>query len=217
MTESLFGPIWSSWDIEQRVISTYKLWVNEYLAEIERKREYRKGTIPRPPSEQSIHGGVDLQSWTQDDSPEIIVVVEPTGIPEKDASVGYTQAYEIQVGAVRVGSGSELAERPEDEARAVASYYGAASMLLVQQSALEGLAIDLVMVGSPRVTFPNPDLKQVAQSVATFHTWVTVIEFNAGPNSATPKESPEYNGREEAWKAEPTVAKTTITDKAEPI
>ena len=218
MSESLFGPLVSTWKIEQAVLSTLRLWVPEYLAEAERKDGLHKRVIPRPPAAESIHGGLDFETWTQDLIPEVIVVVDPFGEPEREASVGYIQPYEIRVGACVVGQGSELAEKPEDEARAVASYYGAAVMLLTQLGELRGIATQedsLVMVQAPRLSFPDPNLRQVIQSTTIFHTWVEIVNQDEGPVQTEPKESPQYGGEPEAeWKPEPTVSKTSEIIKA---
>src|SRR5205814_8604005 len=129
----LFGPIRATWELEQAAVETLSIWFPTYLAELERQIGLTNKTIPRPPTPESYHGGVDLESYFQDELPEVVVVVNPLGPPERSASAGYVQGYELQVGCLWVGTGSRLQERPEHEARAIASYLGAASMLLVQQ------------------------------------------------------------------------------------
>jgi hypothetical protein len=219
VTESLFGPIYATWDIEQAVTEKLRLWIPEYLAEIERKRGLHKRVIPRPPAPESIHGGLDAETWDQADCPEVIVIVDPFGEPEREASVGMIQPYEVRVVANVVGQGSELAEKPEDEARAVASYYGAAVMgVLTQNGELKGIPTQedsLVMMQSPGLTFPDPSLRQVIQATTIFHAWAEIVNANEGPVQDEPKESPQYGGEPEAeWKPEPTVSKTTETIKA---
>ena len=219
MTESLFGPIFSTWDIEQAVLTKLRLWVPEYLAELERKRGYHKRIIPRPPSALSIHGGLDAETWEQAECPEVIVIVDPFGEPERETSVGIIQPYEVRVVANVVGQGSELAEKPEDEARAVASYYGAAVMgILTQNGELTGISTQedsLILMQSPRLTFPDPSVRQVIQATTVFHAFAEIVNANEGPVPDEPKESPQYGGEPEAeWKPEPVVETVKETIKA---
>lgn len=216
---SFFGPIVSQWQIEQAFIKTLKTWIPEYLAEIERQNGLKNKIIPRPPTPESIHGGTDLESYYQDILPEVVVVVEPLGPPELGGSAGYTGVYQVQVGCLWVGSGSELAERPEDEARCVVSHYGAACMGIVQQPGLGGLADDLRMEGLPRISLPNTDKREIAQVETTFHVWVSeIILPNEGPVQPNPVESPEYGGEPEApFSEDPTVEKVTVDINAEQI
>ncbi len=208
MPESLFGPIFSTWNVEQAVLSTLRIWLNEYASELERKWALPSKAIPRPPAPESYHGGIDFTTWRQDITPEIITIVKPLGSPELHASAGYTQGYSLQVGCLWVGSGAEIAENAEDEARAVASYLGAASMLLVQQPTLGGIAERLVMTKSPEVTLPDPDTRRIALAVTDFEVWVpTIIEENAGPVQPLPSESPEFVEKEAPYKPEPEITK----------
>lgn len=206
--ENFIGP----WQVEQAVISTLSTWYNDYLAELEVQNELHPKILPRFPAPESIHGGVNFETWRNDITPEAIVVVKPDGSPELHSSAGYTQGYLVSVGCLWVGSGSELTENPEDEARAVASYLGAATMLLVQQPTLGGLAERVVMTQSPEVTLPNPDNTRIAQVITSFEVWVsTIVEENAGPVQPFPEESPEYNGPEEGWDELPTADEVIVT------
>jgi hypothetical protein len=217
MTESLFGPLISTWPIERQVIDVYETWTHEYLSELERKEGLQRNVIPRPPSPESYHGGIDFLSWKREELPKVIVVVEPTGQPERDASVGYSQWYEVQVGCIVAGVGGLFETLLiEDEARALAGYYGAMSMLLADQP--PALAEDIFMVESPRPTFPNPDDRLICQSTTAFHMLVGPIKLlAAGPTQPQPSESPEYEGPGEPWKPEPTATSVHTTVNAEPI
>lgn len=216
--EDIFGPIYGPWDVELAVVATLRLWMPEYLAEIERKRGLHARTIPRPPDPESYHGGADFDTWVQDRTPEVIVVVHPNGRPEYAASNGYTQAYNVEVGCQWVGSGSPLAEQPEDEARAVASHLGAASQLLVQQPTLGGLSERVILAAAPDVTLPEPDRRDLAQVVTGFEVWVpTIVRELAGPVEPNPPESPEYQGPEQPYTQEPTVQTTDVDIDATPI
>lgn len=213
--DPLYGPLISTEDVVEAAVTTLRLWMREYIASVERSHQLQRGTIPRPPTPESYHGGNDFDSWIAEDAPEIMVVAKPSGEPELSASAGYTQGYELQVGCLCIGKGSELAERAEDDARIVCSHLGAASMLLVQQPTLGGLTERLRMTGAPDITFPDPERRAVQQVVTTFEVWVSsIIREDAGPVGPTPKESPGFEGIEEPFQEAPTVETVDITVNA---
>jgi hypothetical protein len=225
MTDFQFGPLKGQPDVEKAVLSTLAAWLNEYLADIERKNGYAKKLLGRAPSPQSIHGGVDFQSWNEEELPAVIVVANPTGAPEYAQSIGYTQTYEVQVGCIVAGDGAAFSSAPtevlaEDEARTLAGYWGVAVQLLVQHGDLKSFAERTRMVGAPRVEIAESaagtEQRRIQQSVTTFHVTVPqIIEENAGPYGQTPAESPGYGGEPEAPYAQlPEVKKTTETIKA---
>jgi hypothetical protein len=225
LPESLYGPLTSTWTVEQAVIASYRNWIGEYLAETERKAGLQKGTLPRLQAEHSIHGGVDFETWRQDLNPEIIVVVEPYGEADRQSSV-YGQTFAVQVGCMWAGSfGSELAELPEDEARMIAGYFGAALMLLVHTGvpSLAG-AQEVVLINSPTLNLPYPEKRSIMLAELVYHIPVVpIIEPNAGVPQAKPTESPYYGGEPEAkakeltavqeGKIKPTVQAVTVKEE----
>lgn len=203
MTESVFGPLVDPWDVQEAVLATYREWLPTYLAEVERQKELDNLALGRPPSPDSYYGGVDFDSWSESETPAVIVTCVPEGAPEHGPEVD-TQGYQVQVGCVVV-------DVDEDRARMVASHFGAASMLLVQQSGLGGLAERIVMSSAPRVEFPNPEDRRVARSVAAFAVWVTpIVNTDAGP-TVVPTE-PEEPAAE--W---PTATDVDVTIEAAQI
>jgi hypothetical protein len=213
MSESLFGPLVGIPSIENAVLNTLRTWLPTYLAEVERQHGLPNKAIPRPPASDSYHGGLDFDAWKQDELPSVIVIVEPTGHPEKSASAGYSQEYEIQVGAVWFGTGNAaFSSDPEDEARLVAGYYGEALQLIAQQGALEGLVEETVMTGAPKVEMPSPEERQLARCIATFSTFIsTIVNPFMGPKGETLAASePELKAAEpEAPPGSSPVVKTT--------
>lgn len=217
MPEDRFGPLISPEDIIDAAVTTLQVWFDTYLNNVEEKHGLRKKTIPRPPVPESYHGGVDLESWVGEDTPEVMVLAKPSGEPEHSASF-YTGKFELTVGCVCIGTGSVLAERPEDDARKIASYLGAASQLLVQQPTLGGLTERLRMSALPDVTFPDPEKRSIAQVVTTFDVWVPeIVSETAGPVGPTPQESPGYAGPEEPFGPNPTVTSEHLTVKGEAL
>jgi hypothetical protein len=217
MAEDLFGQFISPEDVIDAAVETLRTWLPTYMAEVERQKGLQPRTIPRPPTPESYHGGVDLETWVGADTPEVMVLAKPSGPPERFAS-SYTQGYTLTVGCLCIGTGSTLAERPEDDARIVASYLGAATMLLVQQPALGGLTERLVMIAAPDVSLPDSEKRAIAQVVTEFEVWVTeIVSETAGPVGPTPQESPGYTGPEEPFTPAPTVTSEHLTVKTEPV
>ncbi|HTG23804.1 MAG TPA: hypothetical protein VK681_27470 [Reyranella sp.] len=210
MAEDIFGPLVSPEDVIDAVTATLRIWMPEYLADRERKTGLERKAIPRPPTPQSYHGGTDFESWIGAEVPEVMVTAKPSGQPEI-GSYGYTQAYAVGLGCLCVGVGGLFAERAEDDARIMAGHYGAASMLLVQQPDLGGLAERLRMTALPEVTFPDPERRAIQQSITEFEVWVPqVIKEDAGPLGPNPQESPGYEGHEEPFDEAPTVETVDI-------
>jgi hypothetical protein len=160
---------------------------------------------------------VDWESWVGEVLPEVMVLVKPTGLPERTAAL-YIQRYELWVGCACIGQ--QLGERAEDEARVTAAYLGAASMLLVQgeRSSLGGLVERLEMTNAPEVSVISPEHREVLQARTGFALWVPgiVSEF-AGPVGSAPEESEGYEGPEEEYAPRPTVKTTAITVEGEPV
>jgi hypothetical protein len=210
---SIFGPLVGGSTIEAAVLDTLRTWLPTYLWEVERQHNIAKGTLPHPPTPESYHGGVDFSSWQEDTCPEVIVVCNPTGEPERSGSVGYSQAFEIQIAAVVI-------DAEEDTSRLVAGYYGEALQgALVQQPALGGLAEHTVMTSAPHLELQDPDERRLHQVSAAFQTFIAPIVIDqGGPDVPTPSDSPLYGGTPDApygdW---PTVTTTQAVVTADPI
>lgn len=216
----LIGSLTSAWDVEQAVLNTLKTWLSTYLADVEEEHGLGRKTLERPPAPESYHGGTaDAVAWDQDNLPEVIVIVEPVDEPEVNTS-GYVQRFEVQVWCVVMGDDGTGVLLPEDSARQQASLYGSAVMGLVQHGELEGLPnLEWVrMSGAPRIVAPDTETRRQQASVTTFDVWIaTVVDQNAGPVGANPKESPGYTGVEEPFEEPPPVETVVITIKAEQI
>lgn len=219
MSEDQFGKLVTQWDIEQAVLSTLRAWLPEQLAELERQHGLPNKTIPRPPVPESIHGGTDLDTWREDNLPEVIVVVKTEGRPEPAGSGEQAQAYRVEIGCQWVGKGSQAVPNPEDEARMVAGFLGAATLLLLQHPQLGGLAERIVLEQAPDTTTPDPDEKVLAQADTAFTVWVpSIVNESLGPAGETPGGSEGYPGEEEQpWPERPVVQSTHLTVEGEPL
>jgi hypothetical protein len=211
--ESIFGPLLSTWNVDQAVLATLSLWWDEYLAEVERQNNVPGKTIPRPPSEESFRRALDFEYYEEDDLPAVIVVSKPSGDPEVNASVGYTQRYEVQVGCVCEGEDEQAAQMR-------AAFYGAASQLLVQQSELGGFAQRTRMITAPELDMPDDEDRWLCRSIATFHVWVAqIVVAEAGPITppGTPGPEGEEHEPEQPYPEWPDATQTHITVTAEPV
>jgi hypothetical protein len=182
------GQIITSEDVLQAALFTYKNWFPYYLADFETERGLAPDTIVRP---KSYHGGIDDHSWSFEVQPEVMVLVSPIGEPERPE---YLQWYLIDAKVVYVGD--QVNKRAEDEGRVQAALLGAALELLVQQPSLGGLAQDLKMTASPRISFPYSDERHIVQAAARFEVSVGSIIAQEGPKGTVPQIPPEGGGEQ---------------------
>lgn len=197
---NLLGPA----DIERATIGVLNTWMPFYLGEVERINELRNREVPRPPAEQSIYGGLDFESYAQDLLPSIITVCNPFEEPERYASIGYTQWYEVQVGALVIAV-------DEDTSRFHAGLYGAAVMgAILQGGYTEDFVEEVVMVGAPARSHPDEDKRRLTLCATTFHVLAApIIDATAGPLSPVPTD-PDAPAPD--W---PAVSSTSLSFTAE--
>lgn len=205
MSGTRFGPLVSTWQVEEGVLETYREWMPEYLAEVERQHDLPNQTLGRPVVPDGYYGGLDFESELSGRPPAVIVVVEPASREPERSSRIYIQRYEVQVGCV-------VLAQDEPTARMHASLYGAGTMLLLQQGALGELAQETIMTGAPRLEWvdPEPAARRLIRSVTTFEVVVPEIVRIDGPTSPT-------NPIEQSQAAWPTVDRAATTTKAEAL
>ena len=202
MSEALFGPMLGPIDIEEAVIATLREWLPASLRNAEEVRNLPIRSLGRPPAPESYHGGLDWESEQQDTLPEVIVICEPAGEPERNPNVTI-QLFTVQVGCVILATVDPI----EANARKTASLWAAASMVLGQHGALGSLgAQETLLIGSPKVELLDPENRRLALGLTTWHVAVDIFHPSAGP--VTVKEvEPEgpYPERPEATKDTITV------------
>lgn len=174
----VFGPFVSRADVEQAVIGTMKdppPGVNYprivyYLAEYERLHGLTARTLAVPPSDASYRGGVDHETWNQDQFPVLIVVVKPDGAPiALDTARTYAQWFTVEISATVPG-------QDEHEAKLRADAYGACVSLCVNQDAsLGGLAQRTNWQGYPELQFPDDNMRGIVRSLSVFRTQVSPV------------------------------------------
>jgi hypothetical protein len=125
---------------------------------------------------------------------------------------GYGQWFEVEVSTTHI-------EETEDDARVIAGRVGVAVMAaIIQNGSLGGLASRTELVSAPTVAFTDPDKRRVAQSLTTFHVFVDgLVSENAGTNTPTPPDSPQYPGNPtDPFHDWPVVVTPSVTLVAEP-
>jgi hypothetical protein len=175
----IFGTLVGPWSIEKACLSTLTEWMGAYLANIEIKEDLEHKFLGRPPAPESYKGGLDWESVRQELLPAVIVNANPTGEPERNAS-SVIQNFEVQVGCVVL---SEEGTEPEALARMRAGLMATATMLLEHQApALEGLE-EIVFTGAPRVEFFDPERREIAVGITTWHVYAQILTPTAGPEA----------------------------------
>jgi hypothetical protein len=188
-----FGPFVSRADVEHAVLNTlqtppagtgYPALVY-YLAEAERLAGQPAHTFDMPPSG-SYRASLDFTRYIADGLPLLIVVVKPTGRPERYERGQYSQWFDVQVAAVVKGD-------DEDAARALADAYGVAIANLIEQSGGLGpnrdstgrFAIKTNLEAFPDVEFEESatSSRNVLRTVVTFQTCVAPVLIETGPPS----------------------------------
>lgn len=210
---SIFGPLVGVPQVSAAALTMLQTWLPTYLWEIERANVLVRGTIPHPPTPESFRADRDFLGWQQDECPTVIAVVNPTGETERSASAGYSQWFEIQIGAVVI-------DETEETAELIAGYYGTAIQgAILQNGSLGGISQRTEMTSAPRLEFQDPDERLGLQAAATFEVLVPmIVNDRIGPDAPTPAQSSQYGGAPSApfndW---PTVRTPGLQVQAEPI
>lgn len=207
----IFGTLTGPWTVEKAVLTTLEEWMGAYLANIETKEGLQHKFLERPPAPESYKGGLDWESVKQAFLPAVIVNANPTGEPERNAS-SVIQNFQVEVGCVVL---SEEGDEPEASARMRAGLMATAAMLLAHQApALAGLE-EMVLTGSPRVEFFDPERREIAVGITTWNAFVQILEPNAGP--VTLKEVEPEGTPPGTYPEDPIVIKVTETVVGEPL
>jgi len=176
MSISSIGPIVSRQNVEQAYLATIIEWLSTYLSEVEAQNSL--APLPLPPSPASFYGGVDEQTFTEDDLPAVVVIAQPVEDAIRFGDGSYAQWFEVTVSPI-------VATETEDDSRALAGWYAAAvATMLTQQSDLGGFAQATIPIDPGRAEFVNEDVRRFAQAPATFHTFVYSTASAAGRPTA---------------------------------
>jgi hypothetical protein len=186
LTDPIFGPLTGQPAVEFAVLDTLEAWLPYMLRVLERRLSIPRRTLTDPPGRGSYTGGLDFETWNDDDLPAVIAVVNPVGEADRSAQ-GYSQWFQIEIGAI-------VATESEDASRALAGHLGTAVMAaLAQHGDLGGIASFTRLLSAPVLEFPDPDIRALVRARTTFRAYVTgLVDDLAGPRTATPPESPQF-------------------------
>jgi hypothetical protein len=163
MTVAVFGPLIAPWNVEQDILGMLRVWLPDYLTEVEAQNNLPVGSVTNPPTATSYFGGLDMTSWQEDECPAVVVIALPMDTAQVFNN-GYSQNYEVTVGAVVITEN-------EDDSRRLASLYGAAIQGCVLQQRGQ-VASNAVMIGSPHIEFQDPDIRRLIQVSVKFEMGV---------------------------------------------
>jgi hypothetical protein len=186
LTDAIFGQITGHPAVEFAVLDTLEAWVPYMLRVIERREGFPPRTLTSPPGRGSYKGGLDFESWEEEDLPTVIAVVQPEGDAQRSVE-GYSQFFSVEVGVI-------VQTESEDESRALAGHLGTAVMVtLAQHGDLGGLASFTRLTSAPVLDFPDPEQRTFIRARIAFRSLVTgLVDDLAGPRTATPPESPHF-------------------------
>lgn len=186
MSESIYRTIFSADQLETQVATTLRLWLPQYIKEIEDQRGREVGLIPPP---RTYTRRNEFQSFPDDQLPFCIVVspglVEP---PVADGEGRYRGWWGVGVGVVAAAS-------TEEDTNALVKIYGAAvRAVMLQQPDLGGSESQGVEWEDERYD-DNLALTDQRRSVGAarvvFRVWVDdVVSRWNGPTTPDPGDWP---------------------------
>lgn len=184
-SEAAYGLAVGRGDLEAHVIQTLRDWIVPYIANYERQHNIRPRGLQVPPTPESIHGGIDYETFSGELLPEIIVVVQPTGTIERfDGDGTYGSWFTVGVGAI------VSVEGDQDATRKLADVYGTCLQDLIPQQGGFGLQQDGVTIFATRtrleapygLTFVDETVRDIVRATLPAMTFLdNLVSDYAGP------------------------------------
>lgn len=160
-------------DLESQVIQTIRAFIVDYIADYEAQHSLAPRSIPIPPVPESIHGGIDFDTYSAELMPEIIVVCQPAGEIERYDAGTYGAWFGVAVAAMVHVEGSQ------DLTRAQADAYGTALQKLIPQQGAFGVradgepfAIRTRLEGPYALGFPQADVRDLMRAALPARTFL---------------------------------------------
>ena len=221
-SEQTYGLGYGRGELERRAIETLRLWIVAYIADYEREYGFTPRSLPVPPTPESIHGGIDFETFSAELLPELIVVTQPVGPVERYGEGTYGQWFSLDVAAIVTYEGSQ------DQTRMLADAYGTAIQKLIPQQGGFGYLPDGVTTFATRTRlqsayalyFPDGTVRDIIRAVLMTRTFVeNLVDDRSGPQVppldpyATPGPEPEATKVEVALlRGTPDTIGETIAD-----
>jgi hypothetical protein len=203
---NVFGPSVHERHVQRAVLDTIQLWIETYLANVERRESLPPRSIPVPASGNYVlRDDGALGKRPEDQLPAICILCPgTTEEPTVDGEGRYRAAFLVNVAAI-VSSGD-----PDYVSDLAKLYTSALRDLLIQNGSLDGFAETSAWKGSRTDDLKPEDDRSIAAGVNVFHIYVSgVVQRGAGLKA--PPEDP-YEEIEL-----PTVADVDVVLKPEEI
>lgn len=184
LSESAYGLGLGRGDVEVHVIQTLRDWVVAYVADYERQKGLVPRSTPVPPTPESIHGGLDFETFAADLFPEIIVVAQPINPVERYGDGMYASWFAVAVGAIVTVEGDQ------DRSRRLADVYGTVLQKLLPEQGAFGLRPDGVTPFAERtrledaygLAFPDNTVRDIVRATVQIRTFLAdLVDDLAGP------------------------------------
>lgn len=178
---SVFGQITTAIEVQEAVVSTIKTWIEDYLADRERKDGLEPRKIAKPKSYVLSDDG-SLNKKPEDQTPTVVVLCPGTAnqpLIEGDGTyrIGWLVNVAVIVSARDHKSTQELAKR----------YAAVMRALLVQNASLGGFSDGVTWRGERYDDLSAEDDRTIAATVNVFEVLVPdVVQAGAGLRTPSP-------------------------------
>lgn len=183
-----FKDIISSDELDVQVATVLAMWMDTYLAEIERQRGFDPGTIP------SIKSYVTIQDFRHDpenQTPAIVIVNAGTaGAPTKTGEGWWRSTFVVAVSAI-------TSTKDQPSSRRTSQLYSAAvRAIILQKKAGANMISDVKWLGEANDTIDRDAGDMLAASTNTFELVADGLVKDRGagppaPSTAEPAPVPE--------------------------
>jgi hypothetical protein len=173
--ETAFGAIVAGVDVEDALVDVARLWVADYLAELERLHGLEVGYLPLP---RSWVVSAEVEKMPEDQTPAVVIASPGlTGAPQADGRGRYWATWRVNVAVHLSARGNALA------LRLARLYVAALRALFMQQQELPGLDVRRIDWQDERYdTLPSIDDRTVCTALVELAVCVAdVTTRHAGP------------------------------------
>jgi hypothetical protein len=172
---NIFRQIITRQDVEQAALDTLQIWIDTYLAEVERQKGITVRSLPRPRSWTRRN---EFERWPEDQIPAIIVVSPGLSDPPMGTGNGAFRA-DWDLGIAVVAEGQQT-----NSTRDLVGYYTAAiRALIIQRPSLGGFAMGVIWTGERYDDISDTEIgRTMASGQVLFQVTVEgIVSTKAGP------------------------------------
>jgi hypothetical protein len=183
VSDSVFGPIKSPIDLRKAISETIEIWIETYLALVERTYELDPRSLPLPRSYVFKDDGT-LDKRPEDQLPTIVILSPGTkGKPKREGDGMYRVPWAVNVAAI-------VSARNHGDSMDLATYYATAiEALFVHQGSLGGFAVGSAWEGQRTDELRSEDDHMMAAGTNVFTFTVDQV-VQKGAGLRVPPENP---------------------------